>query len=251
VPYETIDIHLGRPAAIDPEECAARVVATGRAGYCFHLNGAFAALLEALGYDVRRHRAGVQGSPDRPAAIDANHLALTVHGLPTAASPTGAWLVDVGLGDGFLLPPPLRAGPVPDDVLALTLRPSAVAVGAWRLDHDPRGAFHGVDIASQPTTTAAFAAQHARLSGDPASGFVRVLSVLRRDASGSDSIQGLVFRQVRADGVRERVIETAAEWFGTIEAVFGLPLPEVTASDRRALWERVQDAHRERAIRRV
>ena len=55
VPYTSLDIHLGRSTSVDPVESADRVVRTGRAGYCFLSNGAFAALLAALGYDVRWH----------------------------------------------------------------------------------------------------------------------------------------------------------------------------------------------------
>lgn len=57
VPYENLDIHLGRPTGIDAAGCVDRIV-RGRGGYCFHLNGAFAALLTALGYEVALHRAG-------------------------------------------------------------------------------------------------------------------------------------------------------------------------------------------------
>lgn len=92
VPYTSLDIHLGRPTTVDPLESADRVVRTGRAGYCFHNNGAFAALLAALGYDARWHVAAVQALdvPEPPGRI-ANHLALTVHGLPAEAAPRGEW----------------------------------------------------------------------------------------------------------------------------------------------------------------
>src|SRR5258705_13620241 len=59
VPYENLDIQLGRPTTINPYESTARIL-SGRGGYCYHLNGAFSLLLSALGYAVRWHIAGVQ-----------------------------------------------------------------------------------------------------------------------------------------------------------------------------------------------
>ena len=59
VPWETIDNVRRHPPPIEPVESVRRFLA-GRGGYCFHLNGAFAALLDWLGVDVSRHRAGVQ-----------------------------------------------------------------------------------------------------------------------------------------------------------------------------------------------
>ena len=92
VPYETLQIALGRPPAVDADSSVASVL-RGQGGYCFHLNGAFAWLLSRLGYAVQHHRAGVQGARAvEPVGADGNHLALTVD---LAGQP---WLVDVGLG---------------------------------------------------------------------------------------------------------------------------------------------------------
>src|SRR5690349_19554438 len=78
VPYETLDLHLGRPVPIEPDASTGRIAQTGRGGYCYHLNGALAELLSALGYQVRRHVGGVQRRTDaRPVGATGNHLALT------------------------------------------------------------------------------------------------------------------------------------------------------------------------------
>src|SRR5918999_6248679 len=84
IPYEAIEIQLGRPTTVDPYDSAERILARHRGGYCYHLNGAFSLLLDALRYDVVWHRAGVQNWSDAApvGAVRANHLALTVHGLP-------------------------------------------------------------------------------------------------------------------------------------------------------------------------
>jgi arylamine N-acetyltransferase len=65
VPYETIEIQLGRPTTVDPHEAAERIVECNRGGYCYHLNGAFSLLLYALGYDVVCTAAVCSRTPSR------------------------------------------------------------------------------------------------------------------------------------------------------------------------------------------
>ena len=113
VPYETAWIHQGQRWSVDPGESMRRVAHDRRGGYCFHLNGALAELLSALGYRVTRHVGGVHG-PDGPEpAMLTNHLVLVVHGLPTADNPYGQWYVDAGLGDALHEPLPLRGRHLP------------------------------------------------------------------------------------------------------------------------------------------
>jgi arylamine N-acetyltransferase len=245
VAYEALEIQLGRPTSIDPQESAERIVARQRGGYCFHLNGAFSLLLEALGYDVVRHRAGVQNPVDRaaPGAAIANHLALTVHGLPSAASPSGSWLVDVGLGDALHLPLPLHPGRYVQGPFTYGLRPSEVEPGGWRFDHDARGSFTGMDLRATPAAIAEFGARHVHLSTSPASGFVRICSVQRRDAGGVDMLTGCVLARLGDGDPGPRALETPGEWFGALADVFGLPLTDVDAGERAALWARVYGEH--------
>jgi N-hydroxyarylamine O-acetyltransferase len=161
IPYEAIEIQLGRPTTVVARDSAARIVDRHRGGYCYHLNGAFSLLLEALGYDVVWHRGGVQNHSDaEPVGATGNHLALTVHSLPDDASPTGDWLVDAGLGDALHEPLPLIAGAYRQGPFRYALRPSAAEPGGWRFEHDPRGSFAGMDFRPQRATTADFEAKH-------------------------------------------------------------------------------------------
>ncbi len=89
IPYESVWIHLGEQWGIDPTDSLRRIAHDGRGGYCFHLNGALAELLAALGYQVTRHVGGVHG-PDGPSeAALTNHLVLLVHDLPDDTNPEG------------------------------------------------------------------------------------------------------------------------------------------------------------------
>lgn len=102
VPFENLDIVDGHSVTVDAPINVDKIVAQGRGGWCFELNGAFALLLEALGFRVLRLGAAVLlNGPTR--VID--HLALEVQ-------LDRPYLVDVGFGDSFTNPIDLNvAGP--------------------------------------------------------------------------------------------------------------------------------------------
>jgi len=243
IPWETLWIHEGRSWGLDPAASAARIAATGRGGYCFHLNGALAALLSALGYSVSLHVGGVHGPEGPSVEWLTNHLVLGVAGLPSDACPDGLWYVDVGLGDAMHDPVPWVAGPVSQPPLALTLAPVAAdGVGDWHLVHDPAGDFTGMSFVAAPTGMDAFADRHAWLSTAPESGFVKYLCVQRRTTSTTEGVRGLVHKVVSSSGTAISIVEDRADWFALLADDFGVA-PAGTAADHTAMWTRVATAH--------
>jgi N-hydroxyarylamine O-acetyltransferase len=239
IPYEVIEIQLGRPTTVDPHEAADRIVRRRRGGYCYHLNGAFSLLLRALGYDVTWHRGGVQNhSSSEPVGATGNHLALTVASLPSDEHPEGDWFVDAGLGDALHRPLPLRSGRYTQGPFTYELHPSEAEPGGWRFEHDPSGSFVGMDFRPTEATQQDFQARHEFLSTSPDSPFVRTCSIQRRDATGVDALTGCVLE--RKPSGETATLDTEDEWFGAIRDVFGMPLDDI---DRAALWRRVRAAH--------
>jgi N-hydroxyarylamine O-acetyltransferase len=90
VPFENLSIHLGEPISLDEDMLIDKIVHRRRGGFCYELNGALAALLEALGFRVSRHAARVFWG-DNGLGIPFDHLALIV-------DLDEEWLVDVGFG---------------------------------------------------------------------------------------------------------------------------------------------------------
>lgn len=243
VPYENVWIWLGERASIDPAESAARII-SGRGGYCFQLNGAFSLLLDSLGYQVQLHVGGVTGRDEAtPVGADGNHLALTVHGLPAAQAPAGAWLVDVGLGDALHEPLPLVPGRYDQGDFSYRLSRSEVVAGGWRFDHDSAGCFSRMDFDPGPATPADFAEMHQRLSTDPESHFLQTLTVQRRDEAGMHLLRGCALSTITGAGTTKRLYDTEPAWFELLARDFGLHLTHVDHAGRQRLWTRVSAAH--------
>jgi N-hydroxyarylamine O-acetyltransferase len=229
VPYENIEIQLGRRTTIDPIESGARIV-TGRGGYCYHLNGAFGALLASLGYDVTLARGAV---PDADGDRLGNHLVLLVD------IDGERWIADVGLGDGFRDPIPLRPGSIYQKPFDYEL----IHVGGprWRFRHDPRSTIDGFDFDVTPVDLSAFTAKHDHLSTSSESPFVRVFVMQSRRADHTVVLRGCVFTRTDASGQTSEDVIEADAWFGLLAAEFGVKLDD--ADDRDVLCNRVSTAH--------
>ncbi|MGW1256880.1 arylamine N-acetyltransferase family protein [Streptomyces sp. NPDC002513] len=92
VPFENLSIHLGEEIVLEEKRLFDKIVGARRGGFCYELNGAFAALLAALGFDVTLLAARVYGEEGR-LGVPYDHLALRVRTVDG-----GDWLVDVGFG---------------------------------------------------------------------------------------------------------------------------------------------------------
>ncbi len=242
VPYETVWLHIGQQRNCSAERSFERIATSTWGGYCFHLNGAFSELLRALGYDVLRHVGGVH-RPEGPSEdVMTNHLVLTVHGLPSPENPSGDWYVDVGLGDALHDPLPLRAGTYDQPPFRLELGETPGGVGDWHLRHDPKGSFPGMVWRSAPTELDAFEPMNRHLSTSPDSGFVKTLSVQRRQRTHVDILRGLVLLRV-GEGASERTIASRGDFEAVLRDVFAFDLGELPEGALDRLWTRTSAAH--------
>lgn len=98
IPYENLDVRLGREIRLDRDSLVAKLVDGGRGGYCYEQNLLFAAVLEDLGIRFTRHLGRVR-MLDTVSPRPGTHMALVVDGR----------LCDVGFGSATPI------GPVPLD----------------------------------------------------------------------------------------------------------------------------------------
>lgn len=242
VPYENLGIMLGRPASVDATASLERIGEVGRAGYCFHHNGALELVLRELGFDVTRRHGHVWTTEDDRDGLFLNHLVLHVAGLPSPDNPGGEWWVDVGLGDAFRDPLPLVAGEHVQD--GFTYVVEEVRPDGWSFRHASSGSFSGCTVSTQSTDPVAVLASHAELSAPGSGQFARLLVVQRRHGGGTTTLRGCLLTQVAADGVTTTELPTYDRWRAAL-ADLGLPLDDLDQDELRALHARMWEAHEE------
>jgi N-hydroxyarylamine O-acetyltransferase len=96
VPFENLSIHSAEPIVLRNDALFEKVVTRRRGGFCYELNGLFAALLRALGFEVEMLAAGVADQSGR-FGPNFDHMTLLV-------KLDERWIADVGFGDSFLEP---------------------------------------------------------------------------------------------------------------------------------------------------
>ncbi|MEO1210889.1 MAG: arylamine N-acetyltransferase [Cyanobacteria bacterium J06638_20] len=101
VPFENLDVHLGRPIMLSLPALFDKVVRQRRGGFCYELNTLFGSLLQELGFTVDFLSGRVFSKGEFGFPFD--HLLLRV-------DIDEPWIADVGFGDLFLDPLPLVAG---------------------------------------------------------------------------------------------------------------------------------------------
>jgi N-hydroxyarylamine O-acetyltransferase len=135
IPFENLDVILGRPIRIDGASVFAKLVPGRRGGYCFEQNRLFLDALHALGFEARpllaRVWLGVEGEPPP-----------RTHTLNLVTIAGREWIADAGFGGSYAPPMPLADG-----------EEAAAPDGArFRLRRDP---LHGwmLDRQGDPATT--------------------------------------------------------------------------------------------------
>jgi N-hydroxyarylamine O-acetyltransferase len=129
VPFENLDIHLGRPIVLSEDAFYKKIIKHHRGGFCYELNGSFAALLTRLGFKVTMLSARV-ASKSGGFSPEFDHMTLLV-------ALKGRWLVDVGFGDSFSEPKLLDySGPQSDNgrVYRITRRSGGRLLSRWNVE---------------------------------------------------------------------------------------------------------------------
>ncbi len=242
VPYENLLTVLGRPPSVDATASLERVGELGRAGYCFHHNGALELVLRELGFDVTRRHGHVWSDETDRSETFLNHLVLHVAGLPTDANPGGEWWVDVGLGDAFRDPLPLVAGEQHQDGFRYVI--DEVRPDGWSFRHDAGGSFTGVEVTSLATDPVAVLASHAELSAPGTGRFSRLLVVQRRYAGGMATLRGCLLSRTGGGAAVETELSTWEAWRAALDDLH-LPVGDVDEDELRELHDKTWAAHLE------
>lgn len=230
IPYENLDIHLGRPLRLEPEQTFEKLVLKRRGGWCYEMNGLLAWALRELGFRLNYLAGAVPRANAGPNA-DGNHLVLLVH------LAEGDFIADVGFGDGFWEPIPLREGRYLQNNFQFRLEYSPD--DRWTVHNHPQGAAPTYDFSLRPHKLEDFQARCEWLQTSPHSGFVQKTVCQRMLPDGIVTLRGAVLKTVWVDKAEQRLVESEAEYAQVLEEVFGLEV------DTARLWPKVWQSHLE------
>ncbi|HSZ41235.1 MAG TPA: arylamine N-acetyltransferase [Trebonia sp.] len=235
IPFENLDILLGRPVRVDLESIQDKLVRGRRGGYCFEHGLLFGAALERIGFSVDRLLARVSrpgGTGSGSAVLPRTHLTLRVR----TPDRLGPWLSDVGFGSSPPGPLSLRrlrsGGPQVLDGWVYEVAPDAVPdSGVWEL-REAQGpdwvTLYRFD--DQPVYPADIVMGNHYTSTHPDSWFTRRPVVVRRSPDAVTSLLGRTLTVTRPGHVKERRELGDQEWVSSLAEVFGLSFtPEEAA----------------------
>jgi len=228
IPFENLDVLLGRPIRLDPASLQRKLVADRRGGYCFEQNLLFATALEAVGFRLSRLAARVRYRTTRKLAR--THMLLSVE------TEDGPWMADVGFGgSGPLLP--LRLTPGSEQrQFHWTYRLTHDA-GTWVLQNrQPEGWQDFYAFTAEPQELVDYEVANHYVSTHPDSPFTRTLAAQRPTPEARYILRNRELTVERAGGSETRTI-TDEELPRVLAELFGLTLPPgVTVPDRPWAW---------------
>jgi N-hydroxyarylamine O-acetyltransferase len=220
IPFENLDVLLGRPIRLDLQSLQEKLVGARRGGYCFEHMTLFAAVLEALGFRFARHSARVIMVVPRTES-PRTHMILTVE------LAEGRFVLDAGFG---VLAPRVPV-PVVDEleVRAEDEVHRLVRDGPWwvlqaRVDEAMKDAWASTLEEDNPID---FEVGNHYTSTHPSSNFRNriMLRALIADGRVTVSNQDVTIRS--GGEVRTRKLEDRRELRELLVEYFGFDLPEV------------------------
>ena len=214
VPFENLDISLGRKIIVNEDAILNKVVVLRRGGFCYELNCSFAALLRALGFNVTFLSARVART-DGSEGPEFDHLALRV-------DLDQPWLADVGFGESFLEPLRLQTGVDQTD-----------PAGTFRLvEYDGRIHMEKLEpdatwkpqysFTLQPRRLEEFAGMCHFHQTSPDSSFTRKRICSRATPTGRITLSDMKLIVTDAGKREERTLPSEEEWTSVIREQFGV-----------------------------
>ena len=217
IPFENLDVLLGRPINLDLESLQAKLVTGRRGGYCFEQNALFAAVLQRLGFSVTQLAARVRLGATR--VLPKSHMLLKVEAEGTA------WIADVGFGtEGLLMPIPLKEGVINRQFnWSYRLRREGEA---WVLQGIHQGDWMDIYVFTlEPQYPVDYEVANYYISTHPNSRFTQTLIVQLPTRDTWYLLRNHAFIVKRAEGETTRTIADDEELLRILADPFGLLFP--------------------------
>jgi N-hydroxyarylamine O-acetyltransferase len=216
VPFENLDISRGRGIVVDQDACVRKIVEERRGGFCYEMNGAFAALLQAIGFRVTLLSARV-AREDGSFGPEFDHLTLRV-------DLDRPWLADVGFGDSFVEPLRLLPGIAQKDgsqIYRITGDAGTLQLAKWENMSSWKPSYR---FTLEPRQMQDFAGMCHYHQTSPDSSFTRKRLCTRATANGRITLSDLRLIITRDAKKEERMLSSQDEWRETLREHFDIVL---------------------------
>lgn len=220
IPFENLDIHLGRPISIDVASIQAKLVQARRGGYCFEHNTLLSAALRRLGFSVTTLAARVRLGASR--VLPHTHMTLAVD------AEDRRWLVDAGFGTGGPLAPlPFAPGEVLRQALwSFRLREEGTK---WVLESLRDGVWQDLYVFTlEPQYPIDYEMANHYVSTHPASRFVQTLTVQAQSPEVCHLLRNRELTTVRQGDKSVTQIDDDEALLRVLAETFGLIFPSGT-----------------------
>ena len=233
VPFENLDVQLGRPLSTRVEEAYEKIVVNSRGGWCYEQNGLFGWALAEIGFDVRRIAASVMRE-QKGAVSDASHLCLLVKSPQSKTK----YLADVGFGGSMIKPIALIEAEHHQPPFNIGLE--RLDDGFWRFWESLGDGRFTFDFKDEPATESSLAKKCEYLQSDPASSFVLNLAAQLRARDRHSMLRGRVFSVAKPGGSESKTVNSPEELVSILANEFHLDVNEIAD-----LWPRITARHEE------
>ena len=233
VPFENLDVQLGRPLSIGIKEAYEKIVVNSRGGWCYEQNGLFGWALSQIGFDVIRIAASVMRE-QRGEASKASHLCLLVN----SPESTVRYLVDVGFGGSMIKPIELKEAEYDQPPFKLGLE--RLDDHYWRFWENLGDGRFSFDFAEDPANESLLAKKNTSLQSDPASNFVLNLVAQLRSHDQHRTLRGRVFSVAKAGVTESEIVGSPKALVSILANEFHLDVQDVVS-----LWPRITARHKE------
>ena len=233
VPFENLDVQLGRPLSICVEDAYEKIVLNSRGGWCYEQNGLIGWALSEIGFDVTRVAASVMRD-QRGEASTASHLCLLVRSSDSKIK----FLVDVGFGGSMVRPIALQEAQYDQPPFKLGLE--RLDNHYWRFWEDAGDGKFSFDFVDEPANESLLAKKNVSLQRDPSSNFVLNLVAQRRSRDQHRMLRGRVFSITKAGDIESTTVDSPEALASILVNEFRLDVPDVVS-----LWPRIAARHEE------
>jgi len=216
VPFENLDISRGRKIVVDQDACVRKIVEEHRGGFCYEMNGAFAALLQAIGFQITLLSARV-ARQDGSFGPEFDHLTLRV-------DLDRPWLADVGFGDSFIEPLRLLPGIAQKDgtqIYRILETAGVLQVEKWEAEGSWKAQYR---FSPQPRRLQEFAEMCQYHQSSPDSSFTRKRLCTRATPEGRITLSDMKLIITRNGQKEERMLANEEEWRAALRQHFDLVL---------------------------